>query len=45
MVLKVECAWARVYFRESKELCSIQMNPGEGSLKFPARRSDKRYRI
>lgn len=45
MAVKVECAGARVYVRESKELCSIQRNPGEGSSKFRARRSDKRYRI
>ena len=45
MALKVEYAWARVCVIESKELCSIQMNPGEGSSKFRARVSDERYRI
>ena len=45
MAVKVDCAWARVCIRESKRFCSIEKNPGEGSLKFRARVIDDRYRV
>ena len=46
MALKVECAWARVCIRKTKELCSsLKKAPGEGSAKFGARVLTERYNL
>ena len=45
MALKVDCAWARVFIRETKNLCSIEKIPGEGSAKFGSRVLQERFKI
>ena len=46
MALKVECAWARVCIRKTKELCSsLKKAPGEGSAKFGARVLTERHKL
>lgn len=46
MAVKVECAWARVCIRKTKELCfSLKKAPGEGSAKFGARVLTERYKL
>lgn len=45
MSLKVECAWARVFIRETKHICTITRNQGEGQAKYGARVLAERYRL
>lgn len=45
MSVKVECAWARVCIRETKNLCSITKALNEGKAKFGARVLQERYKL
>ena len=46
MAIKAECAWGRVFIRETKKLCSnLKKSPNEGSAKFGARMLAERYRL
>ncbi|KXJ06892.1 hypothetical protein AC249_AIPGENE21575 [Exaiptasia diaphana] len=37
MSVKVECGWARVYLRETKQMCQLSREIGEGQAKYGAR--------
>ena len=43
--IKVECAWARVCIRETKNLCSIKKAFSEGNAKFGSRVLQERYKL
>ena len=43
--LKIDCAWARVFLRETKSLSKTEGIPGEGNAKFTARLLQDRFQI
>ena len=45
MSLKIDCAWARVFLRETKSLSKTEGIPGEGNAKFTARLLQDRFQI
>ena len=45
MSVKVECGWARVYLRETKNICRLSRESGEGKAKFGARVLSERYKL
>lgn len=45
MSLKIDCAWARVFLRETKSLSKTERIPGEGNTKFAARLLQDRFKI
>ena len=45
MSLKIDCAWARVFLRETKSLSKTEGIPGEGNAKFTARLLQDRFKI
>lgn len=45
MSVKVECGWARVYLRETKQMCQLSREIGEGQAKYGARVLRERYKL
>ena len=45
MAVKGECAWARVFIRESKHICRIERGTSEGMAKFGVRVLAERYKL
>ena len=43
MAVKVECAWARVFIRETKNICRLERGAGEGCTRFGGRVLAERY--
>ena len=45
MALKAECAWARVFIRETRNICCFERGANESSSKFGTRVLAERYRL
>lgn len=45
MSLKIECAWDKVFIRETKHICSIARSEEKGRAKYGARVLTERYRL